>query len=228
MNKTNIFLMKKSIIILGIVACIANGCSGQTNNKNTNNMMENENKTNSDGYVVERVIDGEVEYRKDNILYIFSDGALTTIEQLNWGGTDELPLSYAYFYSNKPKKITYVSESGDKSQSETHIEITLEKTVLNHKYNSNDGWHFINYEGATPLDTWINLSETFDWNKFSVSKNGASRKEYDDSDDTITIETKSGISSVTNYNGNELRDFFKIFSDYHISISEKAEEKVEK
>jgi hypothetical protein len=219
--------MNKSIIILGIITCIANGCSVQRNNKSTNNMTENENKTNPEGYV-EIVIDGGVKYRKDNILYTFRDGALTIIKQPNWGGTDKYPLSYASVYSNTPKKITYVSESGDKSQSETCIEITLEKTVYNHKYNSKEGRHIENYEGATPLDIWINLSQTFDWDKFSALKNGVSEIAHDGIDWTIRVGTESGTFSVRNYSGNELGEFFRLILDYHVSLSEKAEEKVEK
>ena len=125
--------MKKAIIILNLAVFIACSCSGQ--NKNT---KEDANKTNAEGYVEELVDDG-IEYRKDNIVYKFRDGALTTIEQLDWGGTAELPESWLYIYSDMPKEIIYTSRSGDKSQSETDIKMTLEKTVFNHKHNSKAG-----------------------------------------------------------------------------------------
>jgi hypothetical protein len=100
----------------------------------------------------------------------------------------------------------------------------LEKTIFYHKYNSKDGQHIKEYEVPTPLDIWIKLSQTFNWEKFSELKSGASEQEWDGSDRTITVETKSGTFYVTNYRGNELKDFFKVISDYHVSLYEKGME----
>jgi hypothetical protein len=95
-------------------------------------LKNNDNMTDEKSYV-ERHIDGGVEYRKNNILYIFEDGALTTIEQLDWGGTEELPESYLYVYSDTPKEIIYTDISGDKSRTEIHLKINLKKMVFNEK-----------------------------------------------------------------------------------------------
>jgi hypothetical protein len=186
--------------------------------------MDNQEYHGIDTEYVPTHIEGGIEYRKGNILYIFRDGALTTIEQLDWGGDDKYPESYAYIYEDTPKKIAYTNKSGDKSQSETHIEITLGKTIFYHKYNSKDGQHTKESEIPTPLDIWIKLSQTFNWNKFYELKSGASEQEWDGLDRTITVETKSRTFSVTNYSGNELEDFYKVISDYHVYIYEKAVE----
>ena len=216
--------MKKIILILSAVVTVS--CSGQSNKK-TNNTMKMDNQEykgiDTEGYV-SIPIEGGMEYRKGNILYIFRDGALTTVEQLGWGGDDKYPESYAYIYEDTPNKIVYTDKSGDKSRSITHIEITLRKAIFYHKYNSKDGQHVKEYEMTTPLDIWIKLSQTFNWDKFSELKSGASEQEWDGSDKTITVETKSGTFSVTNYRGNELEDFFKVISDYLVYIYEKAVE----
>jgi len=183
--------------------------------------MKMDNQVDAGGYV-STLIEGGIKYRKGDILYIFRNGALTFIEQLDWGGDDKYPESYAYIYEDTPTKIVYTGKSGDKSQSKTHIKITLEKTIFNQKYNSKDGQHIEAYEMSTPLDIWIKLSQTFNWDKFSELKSGASEQEWDGSDRTITVRTKSGRFSVTNYRGNELEDFFKIISDYHVSLCEKV------
>ena len=210
--------MKKLILILTAFAFIASSCKGQNKNMNTN--------ANAEGYVA-NPIDGGIEYRKDNILYVFKDGALTTIEQLNWGGTDKLPESYAWIYSDTPQEIIYTSISGDKSQSETYLKISLGKTVFNKKWYSNDGLRTKKYEASTPLELWIKLSQTFNWNEFSKLENGRSEIEWDGSDITITVATESGTLSVTN-GGSELRELLKIILDYRYSISEKAEETISK
>ena len=204
--------MKKLILILTAFAFIASSCKGQNKNMNTN--------ANAEGYVA-NPIDGGIEYRKDNILYVFKDGALTSIEQLNWGGTDKRPESYAWIYSDTPKEIIYTAISGDKSQSETYFKITLEKTIFNEKYYSNDGLHTREYEAPTPLEVWIDLSDTFHWEKFSKLENGRSQTAWDGTDITITVTSESGTFSVTNGNGT-LHSFFKAISDYHNAIYEKA------
>jgi hypothetical protein len=221
--------MKKKAIFLSILALITSYCSGQTG-KNKNNMIENKAEnvtiTNSEGYVV-RAIDGCVEYRKDNILYIFRDGALTTIEELNWGGSDIFPLGYAHVFSNTPKEIVYTEISGDKSQTETYFRITLEKTVFNQKNSSDAGRVTKQYDAHTPLDIWLKLSETFKWNNFSVLESGRPQTEQDSLEITITVTTESGTSSVTNSDDVTWRKFFNIISDYLQSFIEKAEETVE-
>ena len=59
--------------------------SGTANSFHNNYVkMKIEKQETETGYV-ERLIDGGVEYRKGNVLYIFKDGALTTVEQLDWG-----------------------------------------------------------------------------------------------------------------------------------------------
>jgi hypothetical protein len=213
--------MKKTITILSAIALIAGSCGGQA--KNISSMIENKDENaNSEGYE-ERFVDSRVEYRKENIVYSFRDGALTSIEQLDWGGTDKLPESYAYIYSNTPKNIIYAMKSGDRSQSETFIEITLEKTVYNHQYRYIDGWHIKKYEAPTPLDIWIKLSQTFNWDKFSVLKSGRSAMAHDGSDFSITVTSESGTSSVTNNSDDTWRDLLKVISDYERSLNQKAE-----
>ena len=207
--------MEKTILIFIAFTFIASSCNGQ--NKNTN--------ANTDDYVV-TPIDNGVEYRKNNILYIFKDGALTTIEQLDWGGTEERPESWAWIYSNTPQEIICTEISGDISQTETYLKINLEKTVYNEKYYSTDGVHTRKYDTPTPLERWINLSETFNWDTFSKLENGPSEQAWDGSDITITVTTKSGTFSVTNSHDNAFYEWWKIISDYHYSILVKAEETV--
>ena len=192
---------------------------------NENNENKNANKINSEGYMERRTETG-IEYSKEGIVYIFSEGALTTIEQLNWGSVGEQPLSWAYSYDNKPKEIIYTSESGDRSQSKIYIEITMEKTILNQKYNSKNGKHLKKHEAPTSLDVWIKLSNAFEWSEFSALKSGPSKKAHDGMDFTITVKTKSGTFAVTNYNGNESKVFFELISDYRHSLYEKTEETV--
>ena len=206
----------KTALILIALALIASSCKGQNNNMNMN--------TNADGYVA-KPIDGGIEYRKDDILYTFKDGALTSIEQLDWGGTDELPESWAYLYSDTPKEIIYTEISGDKSQSKTYLKMNLEKTVFNEKYYSNDGWHTKEYEAPTPLELWINLSQIFNWDTFSKLKNGPSEQGWDGFDITITVTTESGTFSVTN-GGNAWHELWKIISDYRYAVLKKAEETI--
>jgi len=214
--------MEKVIITFIFLAFVADGC-GQTNNNHANNdnMTKEAQAVNAD--YVKRHTETGIEYRKDNILYIFQDGALTTIEQLDWGDADGMPLSYVYSYSDTPKEIIYTTKSGDKSQSETYVKITLEKTIFKHQYHSKDGRRIREYEASTLLDTWIRLSETFEWKKFSALKSDVSEMIHDGMDKTISVVTPSGTSSVTNYRGDELQGFFKIISDYHSYLDEMAE-----
>jgi hypothetical protein len=210
------------------MALIASGCSHNSlKQKNQNTMKENENEniteTKSENYVASP-IDGGMEYLKDNILYVFRDGALTTIEQLDWGNTGGMPTSYAHIYSDTPKEIIYNGKSGDRSQSETNIEITLKKTIFNSKYRSKDGWHIKEYEDLTPLDIWIKLSETFNWGNFSKLKSGASKQAHDGADFTITVITENGTYSVINYGGDELKEFFKLIRHYSLSFYDKAKQ----
>jgi hypothetical protein len=206
--------VKKPIIILVIIAAIAGLCYGQGTN-----VEKPEAET---GYV-ERLFDGGVEYRKGNVLYIFKDGALTTVIQLDWKN-DEYgnSLSWDYIYSDTPKEIIYTSKSGDRSQSKTYLKITLEKTVYKYKYRSIDGWQTKEYEASTPLDIWIALAVSFSWDEFNGLISGPSAIPRDGSDKTITVATVSGTSSVTNYPSNELKKFFKEITDYLWSIEEKA------
>ena len=127
--------------------------------------------------------------------------------------------------NNTPKEITYTSISGDKSQSKATLQITLEKTVYNYEYRSKEGKHIKEYEAPTPLDVWINLSELFDWNKFAELQNGKSEIEHDGMDRTIFVKTESGAYSVTNYGGDELREFFSAISSYLGSVRGQAIEK---
>jgi hypothetical protein len=101
----------------------------------------------------------------------------------------------------------------------------LEKTVYDEKYYSHDGLHTKKYEAPTPLDVWINLSKTFDWNTFSNLESRPSEQAWDGSDITITVTTASGTFSVTN-GDSELHEWRKIISDYHYTILEKVEETV--
>jgi hypothetical protein len=208
--------MKKVIIVLSAIALIASGCN-IVKQKKPITMNEDENVI--EGYVV-RPIDGGIEYTKDNIIYIFNDGALTSIEVLNWGNQDGMPLSYAYICENTPKKIMYATESGDKSQSETHIAITLEKTDYYHKHNSKEGRQIKKHITSTPVDIWIELSQAFNWSEFIGLKSGASEIEHDGMDRTISVETQSGTFFVTNYSGNGLEKFFKIISNYENTLYE--------
>jgi len=219
--------MKKPVIILGIITLIAGSCFGQTNNTIHAPITVEKPETET-GYV-KRLIDGGVEYRKGNVLYLFKDGALTTVEQLDWG-KDEYghSLSWDYIYSNTPKEIIYTNKSGDRSQSETNLTITLEKTVYHYKYRSKDGWQTKEYEAPTPLDIWIKLSELFSWDEFCELKSGPSAIAHDGRDRKITVATQSGTSSVTNYPGNELKGFFEEISKYFGTVYEKATEKAEK
>ena len=204
--------IKTSFIL--IAAATAFTCGGQTNkqsSKTDNNMTEEK------GYV-ERLIDGGIEYSKDNILYKFKDGALSTVEQLNWGKVDSLPVSYDFVYSDTPKEIIITEKSGDKSQSETYIKISLGKTVFNHQYYSKEGQRIIDYETPTPVDIWIELSRLFNWDNFLKLKSGVSETEHDGTDITITVETESGIFSVTNCDGDTLQKFFKLLFDYRNSV----------
>ena len=174
------------------------------------------------GYV-ERIIEGGVEYRKGSVLYFFKDGALTTVVQLDWG-KDEYgnQLSWDYIYSDTPKEIIYTGKSGDRSQSETYLKITLEKTVYKYKYRSIDGWQTKEYEAPTPLDIWIALAMSFKWDEFNGLISGPSAIAHDGYDKTISVATVSGTFSVTNYSGNELRKFIKEISDYLWSIDKKT------
>ena len=210
--------MKKPIIILVIIAAIAGLCYGQGTN-----VEKPEAET---GYV-ERLFDGGVEYRKGNVLYIFKDGALTTVIQLDWGKDGYgNPLSWDYIYSNTPKKIICTVKGGD--YEERYFKITMKKTVYHYKYPSGDGWHVKEYEAPTPLDIWIALTMSFSWDEFSGLKSGASEITRDGYDETIAVATRNGTSSVTNYTGDELKGFFEEIAEYFGTVDEKAAEKVEK
>ena len=184
------------------------------NNKVKNSLETGYNHVDKGGYV-STLVEGGIEYSKDNTVYIFKDGTLTMIEQLDWGGDNEFPLSYAYIYENTPKKIVYTSKNDDKSQSNIHIEISLEKTAFN---NSREGHPISGYEISTPLDVWLKLSQTFNWDKFYQLKNGILEDGGDGLSRIITVETESGIFSLTNYGENELEEFLKIILDYYDSI----------
>ena len=221
--------MKKVIILLVIITFFADAYSGQRNNKRViNNTIEKAQEPDNAEYHATPV-EGGIEYRRYNVIYLFRDGALITIEQLNWFRMDassKYRLSQLIMYDNTPKEIIYTDKSGDKSQFETYCKITLEKTIFNYKGDSKDGHHVKEYEAPTNLYTWIKLSETFDWDKFSMLKSGASRKPYDGMDWTITVKTESGTYSVTNNDGYEKAKFFEIIDNYSQSVSKKTTEKV--